>query len=113
MSTSNIPEGMERAFYHASESWWWREGFIDDSCDDFIMVGVYDREGGLDFEFKIEFHNVGFKISIWDDALKTFDMFKDLFDSLKTRNHSLTPDEMCNLLIELGIKDYTNKEHKL
>ena len=80
-----------------------------------IDVGEYDKDGGCEFEFLIEWEELRGqtvpKIDAYCDSWAAFARYPELFAKL-AENHGnpVSPDEMEGILRDLGFEDMTKYE---
>lgn len=104
-------ESYKRQFVHYRRAWYAVHGEADQ-----IMIGYYYPDGrGTAGEFAVRWQELEGQqvpqLQVFDDAWKILPQFGDLIEALaKHNNKHVTPSEMCDILISLGIKDITPTE---
>ena len=109
-------EGMIRGFYHLAESWYGEANLINrhDGLVDEVMIGFYGPDGdkGTTGEFSVRWErlrgNLVPKLCVWDDAWEALTHFTDLLAEVaELDNSNPSPNDFCELLKGLGMKDLT------
>jgi len=103
-----------RGFYHLKESWYAEANFKNRDFIDEVMLGFYDPKGGTSGEFAIKWHMLNEKevpcLECFDDAWHALCEFKDVLEKLAELDSlNPTPKEVCQLLLNLGFKDLTER----
>lgn len=75
------------------------------NADDCIVIGVYDDEGGCEYEFNILWRNGVAELLVYADCWPVLTQFKDLIDRMARVDERITPDQFCQMLLELGITE--------
>lgn len=105
--------GHFRGFFIARESWHFRPGNLDSQFDD-IEIGMYSPEGGTSGEFSIRWVSLCGKevprLEVFNDGWSALSRFSDLLDVLSQEDdNDLTREEVKTILLQLGIKDITQR----
>jgi hypothetical protein len=112
-------EGMVRGFYHLSEAWYADANLTNryDGLIDEVMIGFYGPDGdqGTSGEFAVKWENLCGKLApqlcVYDDAWEALTHFSDLLAEMaKLDKMSPSPEEFCELLQRLGMKDLTPRD---
>lgn len=78
---------------------------------DSIMIGVYSEGGGTLGEFGVRWHDLQDgaptpRLEVFSDAWATLAYFQDFLEAINTADKA-TPEALCGLLLELGVRDDT------
>ena len=108
-------KGDIRAFTHTGASWYGAAALTTDRCKDEIMVGFYCPDGGTSGEFAIRWVEVGDhfspRLEAFDDSWSALSHFTDLLALMAQHDgENMTPEALCGLLMECGIKDQTQRQ---
>jgi hypothetical protein len=103
-----------RGFHHLKEAW---HGLIDDNCEDEVMFGLYDSQGGCEFELAVRWHNLQGdiipRLEIFSDGLTSLGELRDVMSELESwHNRHFTPYDLCRMLKEHGFIDLTKRERR-
>lgn len=108
--------GMIRGFYLLSESWYAEANRLPGRIDS-LMIGFYREtgDGGSAGEFEIEWTELTGKpvprLQVYDDGWYALSHFRDLLDVMaELDNQNISPQNLCKILITLGMKDLTPRE---
>lgn len=98
---------MERKFWHCSKSPHGAIVINAHNADDCIVIGIYDEddEGGAEYEFNVLWRNGVPELLVYADCWPVLSQFKDLIDRMALADESITPDDFCKMLLELGITE--------
>lgn len=109
-------KGCVKGFYHLSKTWY-GPSILDAKTVDKISIGFYHPDGGTTGEFEISWYNMAGesvpRLLVFDDgwsALANMPELVSLLESVDDQN--ITPDEMATKLVDVGIKDMTQREEK-
>ena len=109
-----------RGFHHLSKAWYAEANLKgrSDGIVDEVTIGLYykDDDGGTDGEFAVRWHNLRHGVicpclQVFDDS---WEILRKEFDDVLVAmmaldNESVTPDDFCRILQELGLEDLTKK----
>lgn len=105
--------GMIRGFTHFGGSWYGRNVH---PTEDRISIGFYtvDGNGGTTGEFSVQWRELSRKavprLECFSDAWDALTHFQDFLSELaKLDDSDPTPEQVCALLRELGIRELTKK----
>jgi hypothetical protein len=101
---------MVKGFIHAAESWHAKTTLPYGRVVDDVMIGLYDTNGGCEYEFKIAWERLCNsntpKIEVYGEAWQGMMInHKDLLEFLHMSDNSLTPDQLIEFL---KAKDYVD-----
>lgn len=100
----------KKGFNWLSKSYYFKPTI--DEADGFY-IGLYYDEGGCDYEFSVEYKVLGDLcccVRVYNDAFKAFEGFKEFFEAIELRSNVKTsPDDLYEILIGLGYKDFTRR----
>lgn len=114
-SMNNKHKDCKRQFTHLSRAWYGRVN-LDNRSEtvDEINIGFYHPEGSTTGEFYIRWYSLGNSnvpcLECYDDGWDALWNFKDMLEKLaEIDGTDITPLEMCELLVSLGIEDATEE----
>jgi hypothetical protein len=111
--------GFERAFMRMDKAWY-SQGTMRIPEPPTIMIGMYQLDEGTLGEFSVQWEDLGEphlspRLKVFIGSWEVLWLhFKDLLAKMaELDNAILTEEEFAKLLIELGIKDFTEYERKI
>jgi hypothetical protein len=121
--TSKSDEGCTRGFSHLSRAWYANANLKtfprkDDFVDE-VNLGMYDEtDGGTTGEMSMRWYKIRedappyARLEVFNDGWRVLASWPDVVARLGTLDdQDITPLEFCAVLVELGFKDRTQKEH--
>ena len=105
--------GCKRMFTQLSRAWYAEANLRHDLLDE-IMIGFYHPGGGTTGEFAIRWEELGGestpRLEAFDDSWSALWEFRDLLEKLaEVDDQDITPVQLCDILISLGIEDNTKE----
>ena len=96
-----------KAFVWTSRAWYAKSALRRDTVDE-INVGMYYPDGGCDYEFILQWTNIGMQIRVFYDAFIAFKDFAEMFSALpEMYPFNPSPEAVVDMLLELGYVDDT------
>lgn len=110
-------DGCKRGFIHLSAAWYGKACLADGEEVDEVMIGFYHPKGGTTGEFAIRWTHLGGKITprleAFDDSWHALYEFRDVLAKLAEHDsQDPTPEVICALLVECGVKDMTQRTER-
>ena len=104
--------GCKRAFVNGPEAWYAKavNGIMEPS----VNIGFYADEGGTTGEFAVRWHELSGRLAprleVFYDAWDALNHFKDVLDRLAEHDgEKITPKQLCDILLECGLEDITER----
>jgi len=104
---------MRREFRQLKRAWYGKVCLAADTIIDNITIGLYDEDESCEFEFSINWIDLGkiptVQLCMFYDSWIAFEEFKDLFSKLSVIDSNTTPEEIVNILLECNFVDATKE----
>ena len=107
-------EGDFLGFTHLSQSWYGKSSLASADYIDEVMIGHYSPGGGTSGEFGIRWHSLGGgdipRLEAFNDSWHTLYHCQNLLAYLADHDDEpMSPEELCEWLVENGFKDLTQR----
>lgn len=100
-------------FTHFSRAWYGHQCLLKVDYDDVVTIFDSAPSGGVFSEFQIKWYGGYPALEIYSEVWSQLDDYAIVIDLLKTvKKECITPDELCKMLVDIGLEDTTETEHQ-
>ncbi|MCC7449631.1 MAG: hypothetical protein IT324_19580 [Anaerolineae bacterium] len=113
----NKHEGMKKGFIHFRSAWYANKVALPMEEVDHVHFGYYAADGGTTGEMVMIWNRLGPdditpRLAIFNDAWSVLATFSDVIAALgKLDDQPITPQQFCDLLLEHGFTDLTQRKN--
>ena len=105
--------GCNRQFVQVSRAWYAKSSLVDDTIDE-IVIGFYHPDGGTTGEFVLQWVCINNRptpiLYSFEDSWNALWSFQDLLEKMADLDgENPSPEQICQILLELGVEDATPK----